>query len=119
MPIYEYQCSSCGEVFEAFQKVHDNPIDGVQVLPRTGRETDQPLEFPAQRQRLVPDGLRTQVPTLQQRERIQARGKERQGKRDQSRRRRRTTEGRQDRLRGCEPGPVLSGAAQAGHPRRR
>ncbi len=26
MPIYEYQCSNCGEVFEAFQKVHDNPL---------------------------------------------------------------------------------------------
>ena len=26
MPIYEYQCSQCGEVFEAFQKVHDAPL---------------------------------------------------------------------------------------------
>jgi putative FmdB family regulatory protein len=26
VPIYEYQCSSCGEVFEAFQKVHDAPL---------------------------------------------------------------------------------------------
>ena len=26
MPIYEYQCSKCGEVFEAFQKISDNPL---------------------------------------------------------------------------------------------
>lgn len=26
MPIYEYQCSNCGEIFEAFQKIHDNPL---------------------------------------------------------------------------------------------
>lgn len=26
MPIYEYQCSRCGEVFEAFQKVNDSPL---------------------------------------------------------------------------------------------
>jgi putative FmdB family regulatory protein len=26
MPIYEYQCSKCGEVFEAFQKVNDKPL---------------------------------------------------------------------------------------------
>ena len=26
MPIYEYQCSKCGEVFEAFQKVTDEPL---------------------------------------------------------------------------------------------
>lgn len=26
MPIYEYQCIKCGEVFEAFQKVNDNPL---------------------------------------------------------------------------------------------
>ncbi len=26
MPIYEYQCTKCGEVFEAFQKVNDNPL---------------------------------------------------------------------------------------------
>ncbi len=26
MPIYEYQCSKCGEVFEAFQKMTDNPL---------------------------------------------------------------------------------------------
>jgi putative FmdB family regulatory protein len=26
VPIYEYQCASCGEVFEAFQKVHDDPL---------------------------------------------------------------------------------------------
>ena len=26
MPIYEYQCSKCGEVFEAFQKINDEPL---------------------------------------------------------------------------------------------
>lgn len=26
MPIYEYRCSKCGEVFEAFQKIHDLPL---------------------------------------------------------------------------------------------
>jgi putative FmdB family regulatory protein len=26
VPIYEYQCSKCGETFEAFQKVSDDPL---------------------------------------------------------------------------------------------
>lgn len=26
MPIYEYQCSKCGEVFEAFQRINDKPL---------------------------------------------------------------------------------------------
>jgi putative FmdB family regulatory protein len=26
VPIYEYQCSTCGEVFEAFQKFNDEPL---------------------------------------------------------------------------------------------
>ena len=26
MPIYEYQCNKCGEVFEAFQKITDEPL---------------------------------------------------------------------------------------------
>ena len=26
MPIYEYQCTKCGEVFEAFQKITDEPV---------------------------------------------------------------------------------------------
>ena len=26
MPIYEYQCDSCGEVVEAFQKMSDDPL---------------------------------------------------------------------------------------------
>jgi putative FmdB family regulatory protein len=26
VPIYEYQCTKCGEVFEAFQKVTDKPL---------------------------------------------------------------------------------------------
>ena len=26
MPIYEYRCSRCGEIFEAFQKINDKPL---------------------------------------------------------------------------------------------
>lgn len=26
MPIYEYRCRKCGEVFEAFQKITDQPL---------------------------------------------------------------------------------------------
>ena len=26
MPIYEYQCSKCSEIFEAFQKITDDPL---------------------------------------------------------------------------------------------
>ena len=26
MPIYEYQCAKCGETFEAFQKITDDPL---------------------------------------------------------------------------------------------
>ncbi len=26
MPIYEYQCLKCGEVFEAFQRITDEPL---------------------------------------------------------------------------------------------
>ncbi len=26
MPIYEYQCAKCGEVFEVFQKMNDEPV---------------------------------------------------------------------------------------------
>ncbi len=26
MPIYEYKCSKCGEVFEAFQRISDEPL---------------------------------------------------------------------------------------------
>ena len=26
MPIYEYQCVKCGKVFEAFQKINDEPL---------------------------------------------------------------------------------------------
>ena len=26
MPIYEYKCSKCGEIFEAFQKISDEPL---------------------------------------------------------------------------------------------
>lgn len=27
MPIYEYECSECGNVFEAFQKITDDPLE--------------------------------------------------------------------------------------------
>ncbi len=27
MPIYEYQCTKCGEIFEAFQKITDDPLN--------------------------------------------------------------------------------------------
>ena len=27
MPIYEYLCKKCGEVFEAFQKINDKPLN--------------------------------------------------------------------------------------------
>lgn len=27
MPIYEYECSACGNVFEAFQKITDDPLE--------------------------------------------------------------------------------------------
>lgn len=26
MPIYEYQCTKCGEIFEVFQKMSDDPL---------------------------------------------------------------------------------------------
>ena len=26
MPIYEYQCAQCGEIFEAFQRITDEPL---------------------------------------------------------------------------------------------
>jgi putative FmdB family regulatory protein len=26
VPIYEYQCTKCGEIFEAFQKITDEPV---------------------------------------------------------------------------------------------
>jgi putative FmdB family regulatory protein len=31
VPIYEYQCTKCGEVFEAFQKVTDEPLSHCKV----------------------------------------------------------------------------------------
>lgn len=27
MPIYEYKCTKCGEIFEAFQKITDLPLN--------------------------------------------------------------------------------------------
>ncbi|MCP3873194.1 MAG: zinc ribbon domain-containing protein [Desulfobacteraceae bacterium] len=27
MPVYEYQCTECGQVEEAFQKISDSPLD--------------------------------------------------------------------------------------------
>ena len=26
VPIYEYECNKCGKIFEAFQKITDNPL---------------------------------------------------------------------------------------------
>lgn len=26
MPVYEYQCSECGQIVEAFQKISDSPL---------------------------------------------------------------------------------------------
>lgn len=34
MPTYVYQCSSCGERFEAWQKITDDPID---ICPTCGQ----------------------------------------------------------------------------------
>jgi len=31
MPIYEYQCSECGHLFEAFQKITDDPLEKCSV----------------------------------------------------------------------------------------
>lgn len=36
MPIYEYQCSSCGHKEEFIQKMSDEPI---KVCPNCGKET--------------------------------------------------------------------------------
>jgi putative FmdB family regulatory protein len=27
MPIYEYECSACGNIFEAFQKITEDPLE--------------------------------------------------------------------------------------------
>jgi putative FmdB family regulatory protein len=31
MPIYEYQCSDCGKVFEVFQKIADPPLQECRI----------------------------------------------------------------------------------------
>jgi putative FmdB family regulatory protein len=31
VPIYEYQCTKCGEVFEAFQKITDEPLSQCRI----------------------------------------------------------------------------------------
>ena len=36
MPIYEYQCDSCGHVFDALQKMSDDPLT---LCPNCGAET--------------------------------------------------------------------------------
>ncbi|MDR1910111.1 MAG: zinc ribbon domain-containing protein [Spirochaetaceae bacterium] len=35
MPTYEYECKTCGHVFEAFQSMKDEPL---KVCPECGRE---------------------------------------------------------------------------------
>lgn len=40
MPIYEYQCQSCGHEFEQLQKVSDEPI---KVCPKCSKESAQRL----------------------------------------------------------------------------
>lgn len=42
MPTYVYQCSSCGERFEAWQKITDDPID---MCPTCGQPVHRVL-FP-------------------------------------------------------------------------
>jgi len=31
MPIYEYRCSECSEIFEALQRVHDEPLNRCRI----------------------------------------------------------------------------------------
>ncbi|MDR2516346.1 MAG: zinc ribbon domain-containing protein [Spirochaetaceae bacterium] len=35
MPTYEYECKSCGHVFEAFQSMKDDPLS---ICPECGRD---------------------------------------------------------------------------------
>jgi putative FmdB family regulatory protein len=44
MPIYEYQCDSCGHVFEKIQKFSDAPID---VCPKCGGPVHKLQSAPA------------------------------------------------------------------------
>ncbi len=44
MPLYEYQCEKCGDVFEAMQKFSDEPI---QVHEKCGGSVRRLLSAPA------------------------------------------------------------------------
>ena len=40
MPLYEYECSACGNRFEQIQKFSDEPVE---VCPKCGKKTVQKL----------------------------------------------------------------------------
>ncbi|HEY2932503.1 MAG TPA: FmdB family zinc ribbon protein [Acidobacteriota bacterium] len=44
MPLYEYQCSECGNNFEVIQKFADPPVD---KCPKCGGKVDKKLSAPA------------------------------------------------------------------------
>ncbi|NLT22760.1 MAG: zinc ribbon domain-containing protein [Syntrophorhabdus sp.] len=35
MPIYEYQCTGCGKIFEVFQKISDEPLTECKICKGT------------------------------------------------------------------------------------
>ncbi|MBN3040425.1 MAG: zinc ribbon domain-containing protein [Candidatus Omnitrophica bacterium] len=37
MPTYEYECSSCGKQFEAFQKMSDKPLTTCRICKARGK----------------------------------------------------------------------------------
>jgi putative FmdB family regulatory protein len=45
MPIYEYQCESCGKVFEVMQKLSDPPVKSCKLCK--GRKVRKLLAAPA------------------------------------------------------------------------
>jgi len=44
MPLYEYKCDQCGEVFEVFQKISDPPM---KICIRCGGTVSKMLSSPA------------------------------------------------------------------------
>lgn len=44
MPLYEYQCESCGHRFEVIQKFSDAPVD---VCPKCGAKVHKLISSPA------------------------------------------------------------------------
>ena len=44
MPIYEYRCGACEQVFEALQRVHDEPLDACR---RCGGPAERIISSPA------------------------------------------------------------------------